>query len=147
MKIGVVKETYPGEQRVAMVPSVIPSLIKGGMEVVIESQAGESSGYPDADYVEKGGTIADSRAQVFEISDFILQVRLLGANPNEGKADLEKFRNGQHLVGMAEALSNPQSVQELAAKGVTAFALELMPRNYTGSEYGYSVFNGNGCWV
>ena len=65
MKIGVVKETYPGEQRVALVPGVLPSLIKGGMEVVIESQAGELSGYPDAAYVEKGGTIADSRCPSF----------------------------------------------------------------------------------
>ena len=128
MKIGVVKETYPGEQRVALVPAVLASLIKGGMEVVIESQAGEQSGYPDAAYVDKGGKIADSRDQVFEVSDFILQVRLLGANLNEGKADLQHFRKGQMLVGMAEALSHPQSVQELAAQGVTAFALELMPR-------------------
>ena len=128
MKIGVLKETYPGEQRVALVPAVLPSLIKGGMEVVIESQAGELSGYTDAAYVEKGGTIAESRAQVFEVSDFILQVRLLGANPNEGKADLKSFRQGQKLVGMAEALGNPQSVQELATLGVTSFALELMPR-------------------
>jgi NAD(P) transhydrogenase subunit alpha len=118
MKIGVLKETYPGEQRVALVPAVLPSLIKGGMEVVIESQAGELSGYTDAAYVEKGGTIAESRAQVFEVSDFILQVRLLGANPNEGKADLKSFRQGQKLVGMAEALGNPQSVQELATLGV-----------------------------
>jgi NAD(P) transhydrogenase subunit alpha len=88
MKIGVVKETYPGEQRVALVPSVLPSLIKGGMEVIIESKAGEQAGYPDEAYIEKGGRIADSRGQVFEISDFILQVRLLGANPKEGKVDL-----------------------------------------------------------
>ena len=128
MKIGVVKETYPGEQRVALVPAVLASLIKGGMEVVIESKAGEQSGYPDAAYVDKGGKIADSREQVFEVSDFILQVRLLGANPIEGKADLQHFRKGQMLVGMAEALSVPQSVQELAGQGVTAFALELMPR-------------------
>jgi len=128
MKIGVVKETFPGEQRVALVPAVLPSLIKGGMEVVIESKAGDSSGYSDSAYVEKGGTIADSRDQVFETSDFILQVRLLGANPDEGKADLEKFRKGQKIVGMAEALSNAQSVQQLANQGVTAFALELMPR-------------------
>ncbi len=128
MNIGVVKETYPGEQRVALVPAVLASLIKGGMEVVIESKAGEQSGYPDAAYVDKGGKIADSREQVFEVSDFILQVRLLGANPHEGKADLKHFRKGQMLVGMAEALSAPQSVQELAAQGVTAFALELMPR-------------------
>ena len=128
MKIGVVKETYPGEQRVALVPSVLPSLIKGGMEVIIESKAGEQAGYPDEAYIEKGGTIASSRGQVFEVSDFILQVRLLGANPNEGKGDLPNLRKGQMLVGMAEALGNPQSVQALAAREVTAFALELMPR-------------------
>ncbi len=128
MKIGVVKETYPGEQRVALVPAVLPSLIKGGMEVVIESKAGDQSGYLDAAYIEKGATIAESRQQVFDISDFILQVRLLGANPNEGKADLQSFRKGQIVVGMAEALSAPQSVQKLAEQGVTAFALELMPR-------------------
>ncbi len=128
MKIGVIKETYPGEQRVALVPAVLPSLTKGGMEVVIESTAGEPSGYSNSAYTEKGGTIAESRDQVFEISDFILQVRLLGANPDAGKADVKKFRKGQMLVGMAEALSNPQSVQELATQGVTAFALELMPR-------------------
>ena len=128
MKIGVVKETYPGEQRVALVPSVLPSLIKGGMEVIIESKAGEQAGYPDEAYIEKGGTIASSRGQVFEVSDFILQVRLLGANPSEGKGDLPNLRKGQMLVGMAEALGNPQSVQALAAREVTAFALELMPR-------------------
>jgi len=128
MKIGVVKETYPGEQRVALVPSVLPSLIKGGMEVIIESKAGEQAGYPDEAYIEKGGRIADTRGQVFEISDFILQVRLLGANPKEGKVDLPSLRKGQMLIGMADALGNPQSVQELAAREVTAFALELMPR-------------------
>jgi NAD(P) transhydrogenase subunit alpha len=128
MKIGVVKETYPGEQRVALVPSVLPSLLKGGMEAIIESKAGEQAGYPDEAYIEKGGTIADSRGQVFEISDFILQVRLLGSNPNEGKVDLPSLRKGQMLVGIAEALGNPQSVKELAAREVTAFALELMPR-------------------
>ncbi len=128
MKIGVVKETFPGEKRVALVPAVLPSLTKGGMEVIIESKAGEQSGYSDSAFIEKGGTLADSRAQVFEVSDFILQVRLLGANLSEGQADLQHFRKGQMLVGMAEALSHPQSVQELADKGVTAFALELMPR-------------------
>jgi len=128
MIIGVVKETYPGEQRVALVPAVLPSLTKGGMEVLIESKAGEQAGYPDSAYVEKGGKIADSRAQVFESSDCIVQVRLLGANSKEGKEDLPSFRKGQMLVGMAEALSNPQSVQDLAAQGVTSFALELMPR-------------------
>jgi NAD(P) transhydrogenase subunit alpha len=65
---------------------------------------------------------------VFEKADCVVQVRLLGANPTEGRADLSGFRKGQMLIGMAEALSAPQSVQDLASREVTAFALELMPR-------------------
>ncbi len=128
MIVGVLQETYPGERRVALVPSVIPSLKKGGMEVIVESKAGEQAGYPDSAYTEKGAKIATSRAQVFEEADCIVQVRLLGANLTEGRADLSGFRKGQMLIGMAEALSAPQSVQDLAARELTAFALELMPR-------------------
>ncbi|MDH3503487.1 MAG: NAD(P) transhydrogenase subunit alpha [Nitrospirota bacterium] len=128
MIVGVIQETYPGEHRVALVPAVLPSLKKGGMDVIVESKAGEQAGYPDSAYIEKGATIASSRAQVFEEADCLVQVRLLGANPTEGQADLAGFRKGQMLIGMAEALSAPQSVQALASREVTAFALELMPR-------------------
>jgi NAD(P) transhydrogenase subunit alpha len=128
MIVGVLQETYPDEHRVALVPSVLPSLKKGGMDVIVESKAGEQAGYPDSAYTEKGATIASSRAQVFEKADCVVQVRLLGANPTEGRADLSGFRKGQMLIGMAEALSAPQSVQDLASREVTAFALELMPR-------------------
>ncbi|MEO8324446.1 MAG: NAD(P) transhydrogenase subunit alpha [Nitrospirota bacterium] len=128
MIVGVLKETYPGEHRVALVPAVLASLKKGGMDVIVESKAGEQAGYPDSAYIEKGGTIASSRAQVFEQADCIVQVRLLGANLTEGQSDLAGFRKGQMLIGMAEALTAPQSVQALASREVTAFALELMPR-------------------
>lgn len=128
MIVGVLQETYPGEHRVALVPSVLPSLKKGGVDVIVESKAGEQAGYPDTAYTEKGATIASSRAQVFEQADCVVQVRLLGANPTEGRADLSGFRKGQMLIGMAEALSAPESVQDLASREVTAFALELMPR-------------------
>ncbi len=128
MIVGVLQETYPGEHRVALIPSVLPSLKKGGMDVIVESKAGEQAGYPDSAYMEKGATIASSRAQVFEKADCVVQVRLLGANPTEGRADLSGFRKRQMLIGMAEALSAPQSVQDLASREVTAFALELMPR-------------------
>ncbi|MDH5574651.1 MAG: NAD(P)(+) transhydrogenase (Re/Si-specific) subunit alpha, partial [Nitrospirota bacterium] len=128
MIVGVLQETYPGEHRVALVPSVLPSLKKGGMDVIIESKSGEQAGYPDSAYTEKGAKIATSRAQVFQEADCIVQVRLLGANLTEGRADLSGFRKGQMLIGMAEALSAPQSVQDLASREVTAFALELMPR-------------------
>ncbi len=128
MKVGVLRETYPGEHRVAMVPSVIAPLTKGGMTVLVEPGAGVESGYPDSEYANKGAQIASSRSQVFQEADCIVQVRLLGANPQEGKADLKAFRQGQLVIGTAEALTEPSSVQELAACGVTAFAMELMPR-------------------
>jgi NAD(P) transhydrogenase subunit alpha len=98
------------------------------MDVIVESKAGEQAGYPDSAYIEKGATIASSRAQVFKEADCVVQVRLLGANLTEGQADLAGFRKGQMLIGMAEALTAPQSVQDLASREVTAFALELMPR-------------------
>ena len=128
MIVGVLQETYPGEHRVALVPAVLPSLKKGGMDVILESKAGEQAGYPDSAYIEKGATIASTRAQVFEKADCIVQVRLLGANLMEGQADLAGFRKGQMLIGVAEALTAPQSIQDLASREVTAFALELMPR-------------------
>ena len=128
MIIGVPKETYPGEKRVALIPAIIPSLQKGGMEVHIESGAGVESGYSDAAYAEKGGTIVASRQQLFEHAHIIAQVRMLGANPEQGKTDLPLMQPNQVIVGVAEALSNPQSIQELTTRHVRAFAMELMPR-------------------
>ena len=128
MKVGVIRETYPGEHRVALVPAVLASLKKGGIDVIVEQGAGVASGYSDEEYASKGAQMASSRSQVFQEADCIVQVRLLGANPQEGKADLQLFRTGQMLIGMAEALTNTSSVQELASKGVMAFAMELMPR-------------------
>ncbi len=128
MIIGVPKETYPGEKRVALIPAIIPSLQKGGMEVHIESGAGVESGYPDAAYAEKGGTIVASRQQLFEHAHIIAQVRMLGANPEQGKTDLPLMQPNQVIVGVAEALSNPQSIRELTTRHVRAFAMELMPR-------------------
>jgi len=128
MIVGVPKETYPGEHRVALIPASIPSLQKAEMEVMVESHAGADAGYPDSVFTEKGAKIASSRAQVFESADIVVQLRLLGANPAQGQADLALLRQGQILVGMSEALSTPHSVTELASKGVMIFAMELIPR-------------------
>lgn len=128
MIIGVPKETYPGEKRVALIPAIIPSLQKGGMDVHIESGAGVESGYPDAAYTDKGGTIVASRQQLFERAQIIVQVRMLGANPDQGQTDLPLMPKDQVIVGVAEALSNPQALRELNTRNVRAFAMELMPR-------------------
>jgi NAD(P) transhydrogenase subunit alpha len=128
MIVGVPKETYPGEKRVSLIPAIIPALVKAGMEVVIESGAGSEAGYPDDAYTEKGGKIAGSRGEVFETAQIITHVRLLGANPEEGQRDLPLYKSGQLIIGMAEALTQPQSIQDLNSRSVMTFAMELMPR-------------------
>ena len=128
MIVGITKETYPGEHRVALVPAVLESLKKTDLEVLIESGAGEAAGYPDSVFEEKGAKIAETRAKVFETADFIVQMRLLGANPEHGKSDLSLLRSGQMVVGVAEALTDPQSIKTLAERGVMVFAMEMMPR-------------------
>lgn len=128
MIVGVPKESFPGEHRVALVPGVIDSLKKTDLEVLVESGAGDEAGYPDSVFMDKGATIAESRSQLFEKADFIVQFRLLGANPDQGKADLSLLRPGQIVIGMAEALTDPQSVKALGDSGAMVFAMELMPR-------------------
>ena len=127
MKVGIPKETFPGERRVAMAPAVLPALAKIGITAVVESSAGEAAGWPDAEYKEKGAEISTSREEVFQ-ADCILQVRSLGANPEQGRADLALMRPGQVIIAMCDPLGAPQAVQEIAETGATLFALEMIPR-------------------
>jgi NAD(P) transhydrogenase subunit alpha len=126
--VGVPKESYPGERRVALVPVVIPNLIKAGLEVVIEAGAGEQAGYPDAAYTEKGAKILPDRAAVFGTADIVTQVLSYGSNDATGKADLPLYRRGQVLVGFLRPFGTAEVVQQIAQAGVTAFSVELMPR-------------------
>lgn len=128
MRVGVPKETFPGERRVALVPTVVPSLAKAGLEVLVESGAGASAGFSDAAYAEHGVRVVAGQAEVFAQADIIAQVRAAGANPVEGQRDLALYRPGQAVVGLLEPLGEPQAVLDVARRGVTAFALELVPR-------------------
>lgn len=128
MIVGVPKEIYPGERRVALVPVAIPNLTKAGLEVVIEAGAGEQAGYPDAAYVEKGAKIAPDRAAVFATADIVVQVLCYGSNDVTGKADLPLMRRGQTLIGFLRPLGSLEVVQQIAQAGVTAFSVEFMPR-------------------
>jgi proton-translocating NAD(P)+ transhydrogenase subunit alpha len=125
--VGVPKETYPGERRVALVPAVIASLAKAGLEIIIESGAGEQAGYPDSAYVDKGARIAD-RAAVFSAADIVIQVLAYGSNDATGKADLPLLRRGQVLIGFLRPFGSAEVVQQIAAAGVTSFSVELVPR-------------------
>jgi len=126
--IGVPKEIYPGERRVALVPMVMPILAKAGCEVVIEAGAGEEAGYPDSHYVQKGAKIIPGRAAVFEAADIIVQVLCYGSNDITGKADLPLLRRDQVLIGFLRPLGSMEVIQEIANTGVTSFAVELVPR-------------------
>jgi NAD(P) transhydrogenase subunit alpha len=128
MVIGVPKESFPGERRVALVPAAIPSLAKAGFEVIIEADAGLSAGYPDADYTGKGGKIVAERADVFRAADIVVQILCHGSNDRTGAADLPLLRPGQILVGFLRPLGTVETVQQVAATGVTAFSIEFMPR-------------------
>ena len=128
MIIGVPKEGYPGERRVALVPAAIPNLLKAGFEVVIEAGAGMEAGYPDAQYAEKGVKVLPKRAEVFSKVDVIFQVLCPGANDITGKADLPLFHRDQVVMGFLRPLGVLESVQQVAATGVTSFSIELMPR-------------------
>ncbi len=128
MIVGVPKETYPGERRVALVPVVVPNLAKAGIEVIVEAGAGAQAGYPDSAYIEKGAKILPDRAAVFGTADAVLQVLCYGSNDVTGKADLPLMRRGQALIGFLRPLGSLEVVQEIAQAGVSAYSVEFMPR-------------------
>ncbi|HVZ17196.1 MAG TPA: Re/Si-specific NAD(P)(+) transhydrogenase subunit alpha [Terriglobales bacterium] len=128
MIVGVPKESFPGERRVALVPMVIPNLKKLGLEVILESGAGLESGYRDSDYQEKGASLVPSRADVFAQADILTQVLCYGSNDRTGKADVPLYRRDQNLVGFLRPLGSKEVVSEIASTGITSFAVELMPR-------------------
>src|SRR6202008_1323598 len=129
MIVGVPRETFPGERRVALVPSVVPTLAKSGLEVVVEAGAGIEAGYPDADYTAKGGKIVAERAEIFRTSDIIVQVLAHGSNDKTGDAALPLFHRDQVLIGFFRPLGELKTIQQIAATGVTSFAVEWIPRS------------------
>lgn len=127
MIIGVPKETYPGEKRVAIVPATAPSLQKAGFVIHLEEGAGVSAGFTDKMYEAEGVVIFD-RKDVFAKSDVILQVRTIGTGADSDADDLNALKEGQIVIGLIDALTNREAVNSLANAKVKAFALELVPR-------------------
>ena len=121
MKVGVLKETRPGERRVALVPEVVGKLKAAGVDVVVESGAGVEASFPDEMYVDAGAHIAPT-ADLYEHADVLLKVQ----KPTEAEA--AKLRSGQTLVGLLSPLIDPQLMRKLADRGVTAISLDAIPR-------------------
>ena len=127
MKVAVVKETFPGEDRVGLVPANVSRLMKAGLEILVETGAGAAAGFDDAQYRDSGAQIVQDRTEL-AAADAVVQIRSLGANPDQGRGDLDLFRSGQVVVGMCDPLGNPQAIAELAETGISLFALEMVPR-------------------
>jgi len=126
MKVSVLKETFPGERRVALVPAAIPALVKSGLEMAVEAGAGIAAGFPDDAYRAAGARIV-SRDEAFA-ADCVLAVRTGGACGAGWCADRDRLRPGAILIGMCDPLGEPGACREAADKGATLFALELVPR-------------------
>lgn len=120
MIVGVPKETGQGEKRVALVPDSIPKL--KGLSVAIENGAGEGAGLPDAAYVKTGASIAPQSKALYQQADLVLKVQ----PPTEGEAS--QLKEGSTIISFLYPLSNLAAVKALASRGVTAFAMDLMPR-------------------
>ncbi len=126
MKLGVPRETFPGERRVAVVPGVIANFAKLGIDVIVESGAGAEAGFTDDAYREQKATIG-TRADVFA-ADIVAMVRTPGSNPDGGAADIAAMRDGQFVIGFADPLTSIDAAEAVARRGVRLAAMELVPR-------------------
>lgn len=126
--VGILRETFPGERRVALIPASIPALKKAKLEIVVQAGAGTAAGFVDAAYIAAGIEVLPSRAEVFARADILLQVRTAGANAEAAEPDIAALRPGQALIGLCDPLGRPEYLQRIADRGAIAFALELLPR-------------------
>lgn len=127
MIVGVPRETFPAERRVALIPAAVPVLAKTGADVLVEAGAGAEAGFLDAQYESAGAKVAE-RATLFTRAEVLLMVRSPGANHETGSTDTASMRQGQVVIGFADPLTANEATSRIAAAGVSLFAMELMPR-------------------
>jgi NAD(P) transhydrogenase subunit alpha len=121
MKVGVARETAPGERRVALVPEALGKLTAAGLEILVERGAGAGAQIPDSAFAEAGATIVDTDA-LYAQSDVVLRVQKPSAD------EVSRLRTGQAVIGFLQPLIDPQLAAELARQGVTAISLDAIPR-------------------
>jgi NAD(P) transhydrogenase subunit alpha len=117
MKLGVTREKAPGERRVALVPETAGKLAAAGFEILVEPGAGAAASFPDAAYADAGATLGSPWD-----ADVVLKVR----KPAED--EIARLHEGQLLIGFLDPLADKEGVEQLASRGVIAFAMESIPR-------------------
>ena len=128
MLVAVPKESFPGETRVALIPSGVAPLKKAGLEIAVESSAGKAALHSDAEYEAAGARIETDRAALLGQADIVLLVRGPGDFADYPAADLDAVKKGAAILAFLDPLGQPQTMQQLAARGLTLFSMELMPR-------------------
>ena len=121
MKVGVAKETAPGERRVALVPEALGKLTAAGLEVLVEAGAGAGAAFPDQAFADAGATVVSTK-ELYAQSDVILRIQ----KPSE--AEIGMMRAGQAVLGLLQPLIDPRTGAALAKQGVTAISLDAIPR-------------------
>jgi NAD(P) transhydrogenase subunit alpha len=127
MRIGVPKETAPGERRVALVPESAKKLIKAGYEVAIETGAGDAAGYPDGGYREVGAAVETDAAALLGAADIVLKVGP-PTTALSGRDEIGPMRPGAIYVGSLMPLRNPEIAGAMARRRITAFSTDAIPR-------------------
>lgn len=127
MKVGVPRESMPGERRVALVPETVRKLVDSGIEVVVERGAGTLAGFADTEYTEAGATVADTAAAVYA-SDIVVKVAPPQVAAEGAAGETTQLRPGSALIGYLYPLTSPALITALAEGKVTSFSMELVPR-------------------
>jgi NAD(P) transhydrogenase subunit alpha len=128
MKIGVPKEIVPNERRVALIPEAVATLVKGGMEVLVEARAGEAAFFSDRAYAEVGAALVPDARTLLAQADVVLKVQKPVPNTALDQHEVDLMKEGAVLVTMLQPLSNLDLVTRLAARRITSFSMDRIPR-------------------
>ena len=126
MKVGVPREVLPGERRVALVPATVASLLKAGVEVLVERDAGATAFIPDDAYRDAGASVVDDAASLWGEADVVLKVQKPADDGPQDETAL--LRSGATVIGLLQPLTSPDLVKTLAERGVTSFSMDAIPR-------------------
>ena len=122
MQIGVLKETHPGENRVAVIPDTVKKLVKLGAELTVEATLGQGAGFADEAYAEAGATIASNRNDILAKSDILLRIR----KPESG--EVGQIKQGCIHISYLDPFNEGELVDALAKQGISAVSMEMIPR-------------------
>ena len=128
MKVGIPKEIAPNENRVALVPEAVGTLVKAGVEVLVESGAGEGAFFPDRAYEEAGATLVPDARTLMAQADVVLKVQAPVLNTAVGEHEVGMMREGAALVTFLQPLGNPDVLKRLEERRITSFSLDRIPR-------------------